>query len=342
MSDGFDWGLRPGGGANDPVKPEATESEPQAEPEPVPESASEPEPDPEPPAPQPAPWEAGSTQLLPQSEPNPFATELFPTEAPAPATELLGSNPIPFGDPDSALDALFGETQFREYESGVVDSGASPFAAKAASEEPGSPVESPERGRVSRSQKVLLWMAGGLVAVLALVALFFVGTRLPAIFAHQASVVLSSPSASPTPTSSAASNGPVANGVHSWSELRGGECLDPYTNPWAEKFTVVDCATPHPAQMVFRGAFDTKTDPTFPGADKLQGQISLLCAAPGVINLAAAGAYDDAQIQGSYAVNDEEWSAGQHDYFCFVSRKSGQPLTGSVAVAPAAPATPAP
>jgi non-ribosomal peptide synthetase component F len=61
-----------------------------------------------------------------------------------------------------------------------------------------------------------------------------------------------------------------------------------------------------------------------------------------VINLAAAGAYNDAQIQGSYAVNEDEWAAGQHDYFCFVSRKTGQPLTGSVAVPRAAPATPAP
>jgi hypothetical protein len=195
---------------------------------------------------------------------------------------------------------------------------------------------------VSRSQKILLSVAGGLVAVLALIALFFVGTRLPALLAHKAPVVLSSPSASPTPTSTAKPVGPVANGIHPWNALLGGECLDPFTTPWAEKFTVVDCAKAHPAQMVFRGTFDTKTDPTFPGIDKLQAQISLLCAAPGVINLAAAGAYNDVQVQGSYAVNEDEWAAGEHDYFCFVSRSSKQPLTGSVAVAPVAPATPAP
>jgi len=344
VSDGFDWGLRPGGGAEEPPEPEPIEPEPEPAPEPAEQPPAAPPataPPAAPPAAQPAPWESGATHLLPQPEPNLFATELFPAESTASATELLGSSPNSSGDPDSALDALFGETQFREYESGVVDSQASPFAAKPAPE-PGSPDGPQPRGPVSRSQKTLLWVAGSLVAVLALVALFFVGTRLPALFAHQAPVVLSSPSASPSPTSTAQGVGPVANGVHSWSELRGGECLDPYTNPWAEKFTVVDCATPHPAQMVFRGTFDTKTDPTFPGADKLQAQISLLCAAPGVINLAAAGAYNDAQIQGSYAVNEDEWAAGEHDYFCFVSRNSGQPLTGSLAVAPAAPATPAP
>jgi hypothetical protein len=359
VSDGFDWGLRPSGADEpaepepieperepEPTEPEPTEPEP-AEPEPAEPAAPEPEPaapDPAaaPQAPQAAPWESGETQLLPQPEPNQFATELFSTQAPAPATDLFGSDPIPSGDPDSALDALFGETQFREYETGVLNPTESPFAVKTESTEPGPWDEPPARAGVSRSQKILLSVVGGLVALLALVALFFVGTRLPAIFAHQAPVVLSTPSASPTPTSTAKPVGPIANGVHPWSELLGGECLDPYTNPWAEKFTVVDCGAPHPAQMVFRGTFDTKTDPTFPGADKLQAQISLLCAAPGVINLAAAGAYNDAQIQGSYAVNDDEWAAGEHDYFCFVSRNSGGPLTGSVAVPPAAPATPAP
>ena len=221
---------------------------------------------------------------MPQPEPNTFATELFsaeaPAQAPAAATELLGSTPVPSGEPDSALDALFGETQFREYEGGVLDSDESPFSARAATAEPGSPDEPPARAGVSRSQKILLSVVGGLVGVLALVALFFVGTRLPAVFAHRAPVILSSPSASPTPTSTAKPVGPVANGVHAWTDLLGGECLDPYTSPWAEKFTVVDCAKPHPAQMVFRGTFDTKTDPSFPGADKLQSEISLLCAAP--------------------------------------------------------------
>ena len=328
MSGGFDWGLRPSGDADEPepVIPAPIEPAP-AEPAPA-------EPTPAP------PWQPGVTQLLPQPEPNLFATELFASEAVAPATELLGSTPSEPEGSDTALDALFGESQFREYDTGVLSSDESPFVAKPVSGEPGW--ESTTPAGISRAQRILLSVAGGLVALLALVALFFVGTRLPGVFAHKAPVASASPSSSPTPTSTAKPVGPVANGVHAWSDLLGGECLNPFTNPWAEKFTVVDCATPHPAQMVFRGTFDTKTDPTFPGADKLQAQMSLLCAAPGVIDLAAAGAYSDAQVQGSYPVTEDEWAQGEHDYFCFVSRKSGQPLTGSVAVPHAAPATPAP
>jgi len=341
---GFDWGLRPSGADDEPEAPEAERPAPeQAAPEapaaepPVAERLA-----PEQPAPQQfAPWESGATQLMPQPEPAAFDTQLLATEAPAPETELLSSDPIASGEPGSALDALFGETQFREYETGVLDSDESPFAVRAARLEAGAEDGAIERAGVSRSQKILLAVAGGLVAALALIALFFVGTRLPAVFAHKAPVASSSPSATPTPTSTAKPVGPVAIGVHPWTNLLGGECLDPYTGPWAEKFTVVDCAKPHPAQMVFRGAFDTSVDPAFPGVDKLQAQISLLCAAPGVIDLAAAGVYNDAQLQGSYAVNEEEWANGEHDYFCFVSRSSGQPLTGSVAIPHPAPTTPA-
>ena len=322
---GFDWGLHPGGGsAEPPVEPPAPpEPGPPAEPAPP----AEPEPPAEP-APEPAPWEPGPTQLIPHVQPA--------EQPPAPATELFPVDPASAAGGDSAIDALFGETQFREYQPGVLDPNERPFAARAAQAEPGSPDVPTARTGVSRAQKVLLSVVGGLVAVLALVALFFVGTRLPALLGPAPAVVISSPSSTPSPTSTAKPVGPIANGVHPWTALLGGECLDPYTNPWAETFTVVDCAAPHPAQMVFRGTFDTKTDPAYPGAEKLQAQISLLCAAPGVINLAAAGAYNDAQVQGSYPINEKEWADGEHDYFCFVSRSSGQQLTGSVAV-PAAP-----
>ncbi len=350
---GFDWGLRPSGGEEEPEAPEPVAPGPAAPgpatPAPAERGPAAPEPAaPEPAAPEPAPepfapWESGATQLLPQPELSSFATELFaaPAAAPAPDTELLGLDPIASGEPDSALDALFGETQFREYETGVLDSNENPFAVRAARLEPDAPGGAPPAAGISRSQKILLSVAGGLVAILALVALFFVGTRIPALVAQPAPAVPSGPSATPTPTSTAKPVGPVANGIHPWTDLLGGECLDPYTGPWAEKFTVVDCAKPHPAQMVFRGTFDTTADPSFPGVEKLQAQISLLCAAPGVINLAAAGVYNDAQLQGSYAVNEDEWANGEHDYFCFVSRSSGQPLTGSVAIPQVASAAPA-
>ena len=63
--------------------------------------------------------------------------------------------------------------------------------------------------------------------------------------------------------------------------------------------------------------------------------MSVLCSAPGVIDLAAAAKYSDVQIEASYPATAGQWDAGDHWYFCFVTRSSGEPLTGSVA-APAA------
>ena len=184
--------------------------------------------------------------------------------------------------------------------------------------------------------------------VLVLVGLFFLGTRIPGLVAGPATVPTATPSASAaaseTPTATAEpapettpeapaapAAGPLAPGTYDWKQLAGGECLEPYTNPWAEEFTVVDCATPHAAQMVKKAPVSEDPAAAFPGEAAIAGQISLLCSAPGVLDLAAAGALNDVQVQGSYPVTAEQWAAGERSYYCFVSRSSAQPITGSLA-----------
>jgi hypothetical protein len=286
-------------------------------------------------------WGGPPTQAMDQSNWEPAPTQLIlpPVEsfgAAAAATELLGAPPDPANAPTSALDALFGESRFREYEAGA-DESENPFKGK-----PKDEAASAKAGGVGTAQKVLLWVAGSLVGVIALVALFLVGTRLPDLLGP-APIVTKSASPSPSPSATVLPIGPVAPGTYAWDELLGGECLDPFESPWDEEFTVVDCAAPHPAQMVFRGEFAV-TDPlneAYPGEAALQSQLALLCSAPGVINLAAAGQYADAQFQASFPATEEQWDDGDRAYFCFVSRSSGEPLTGSVAVPPPPPAEPA-
>ncbi|MHB1171031.1 MAG: hypothetical protein ACYCZY_00755 [Lacisediminihabitans sp.] len=238
----------------------------------------------------------------------------------------------------ASLDALFGEHRFRDYvaEPSVPEN---PFVAKAAPADAAGRVQGEP---LPQAQKVLLWIAGSLVALLALVVLFVIGTKVPALTGPAPAVAISSsPTSSPTPTT--LPPGPLAPGVYKWDRLLGGECLAPYDSAWAEKFTVVDCAQAHPAQMVFRGVFPMAgaTAAPYPGAAALQTQINLLCTAPGVINLAAAGAYSDIQFVASYPATDQQWADGDRSYFCFLTRSSGQPITGSVAVPQAAP-TPKP
>jgi hypothetical protein len=139
------------------------------------------------------------------------------------------------------------------------------------------------------------------------------------------------PTPTPTPTVQPKPAGPQPAGTHPWNTLGGGECIEPFTTPWAETFTVVDCAAPHSAQMVYTNLFSADPAAPYPGADALAQQINLLCTKPGVIDLAAAGAYPDLQLQGTYPATDKQWKDGQRSYYCFASRASGQPLTSSVA-----------
>jgi hypothetical protein len=68
----------------------------------------------------------------------------------------------------------------------------------------------------------------------------------------------------------------------------------------------------------------------YPGEEALRAEMSLLCSAPGVIDLGAAEAYSDLVVQGAYPVTEEEWRDGYREYSCFVSRSSGEPLEGSL------------
>jgi hypothetical protein len=281
------------------------------------------------------------TQAMEQvgwNDPEPAPTQLIlpPVEsfgAAAAATELLGAAPDAANEPTSALDALFGENRFREYEEGASPD-ENPFVRKPEEQSGGA-----KAGGVGTTQKVLLGVAAGLLGILALIGLYLLGTRLPDLLGP-APAVSQSASPSPSPSASALPVGPVAPGVYAWDELLGGECLDPWESPWVEEFTVVDCTAPHPAQLVHRAPFPL-ADPeneAYPGAEAFQAQLALLCAAPGIIDLAAAGAYVDAQVEYSYPATEEQWDEGQRDYFCFVTRSSGEPLTGSVAVPKAPPA----
>jgi hypothetical protein len=293
-----------------------------------------------------------------------------------PAAGLPAAGMIDDAIAPSPIDSLFGETQFKDYEGepliGPIPAELNPFASASSGPAHGGdgdgagagvgnfgagdgssatvlPPRRDSRALVSKNQRAMFWVAGAVIAVLVLVLLFVLGTKIPQLAGRAPAVGISpTPSRTPLATPTAVPTGPAALGVHKWSDLRGGECLDPYTSPFAEKFTVVDCAAAHPAQMVLRGTFPAAASSTatpapsagaadagYPGLEALQAQITLLCTAPGVLNLATAGAYSDIQFQAAYAANADEWKSGQHDYFCFVNRSGADPITGSIAGTPA-------
>lgn len=277
---------------------------------------------------EPAPWEAWQSRPLDPALDG--MTEVI-------EAEIVGIDP-PDGEsnPTPGIDDLFGDGRFHDYGDEPIISGPPPAGPKPPRAAKG------ERAPVSRTQKVLLWVAGGLVAALALVALFLVGTRLPALLGP-APALTPSPTPTPSPSIVILPAGPLEPGEYQWDELLGGECLDPFESAWQDRYTVVDCATPHPAQMVARGRFEDAPGTPFPGAEELQKRINLLCTAASVINYQVAATAIDIQVTASFPVDEDDWDSGNRTYFCFVDRASGEKLTASVAIPqPAVTLTPAP
>ncbi|MCU1425196.1 MAG: hypothetical protein JWM51_1487, partial [Microbacteriaceae bacterium] len=271
------------------------------------------------------------------------------------------------GAPTSALDALFNEREFELYtdespvavfvphsnrSAGSHSAGATEIAATRPAKKqkalraprPATPPRG-KGGHVSHQQKVLAWVAGALVAVLVLVGLFFLGTRLPAADP----VAESTPTPTPSVTASAApvapappqapvvpvaTTGPVAPGPHAWNELLGTECLQPFVSAWEQEYTVVECGQAHTGQLVYRGRFAESALDPYPGVDGLQARMNPLCATPTNIDYGAASLYSDIQVSASFAGTQEAWAQGNRDYYCFVSRSSGQPFATNVATPP--------
>lgn len=303
--------------------------------------------------------EPAPTEAMPAAEvPSDAATELLR----APSPPGVGDAPID-GDVDGdALDAVFGEQNFREYEPTPLlvpppsaapaaaasvppagPAGAAPFGGvtpAGAAAAPGTGAvggDAPQASRLDRTQRALLWVAGSLAAILALIGLFLLGTRIPEWTAAEPEpeptvepLPEPEPEPEPDPLEGVPDGVPLPPGEWEWSLLRGGECLEPWVSPWEEQFTVVDCAEPHAAQLILRQEFP-EAPAEYPGPEALAAPLSLICSSPDVLDFTAAAAYDDIQIQTAYPVTAEEWGGGYRDFFCFISRAGGEPLEGDLA-----------
>ena len=355
---GFSWGLTPSAPAAEPaaeappvlpswgrgrraVEPAAAEPEPLVEPLVEPPAAPPPLVQPPAAAPPSGAWDVPTVATPVQREPEP-GTELTRQEFPgfgAPVddsiegvTEVLGAHPVGLGAPDdegpevSALDSLFGDTKFVEYEDALIP--ALPARASGTelvvTERPRAVAA--ERVSITRNQKILMAVAGGIVAVLLLVVLFLAGSRL----AQNSPPPVADPSPS---TSALPTVGPLPAGEYRWDQLLGGECITPFTSPWADTFTVVPCTQEHQAQLVLTGTLPADPavdDSVYPGADALQARVAALCAAPSVIDYAAVGGLADVQLLGSFAADEQQWLDGDRSFSCFASRAGGATFTTSI------------
>lgn len=280
-----------------------------------------------------------------------------PANVDAPTELLVDASALdPAASGPTTLDTVFGDSAFVEYEDEpLLARRPEPSRpARRAAAPPTAPAATAPAAAAGlpRSQKVLIGIAIGLGVLVAAIAAFIIGMRLPGLvgFGPVASTgpgIESSaapsedaapsdqPSATPTPEpqpseSVAPATGPLPAGVHDWDALVGGECLDPFVDPWQEEYSVVDCAAPHAAQLIAAGTLPGEEVSAYPGEESLAGEIPTLCRAAGVIDLGVASAFRDLQVEGSYPVSAEDWADGERGYRCFVTRSSGEPITGSL------------
>lgn len=180
------------------------------------------------------------------------------------------------------------------------------------------------------------------IALAFLALLFFVGTRITGTAGVGGSGVpaplptSSSPSPTPTPTPTATplARGPVEPGVHRFDELLGGECLSPFSSPWEEEFTVVECSDRHGGQLTARGNLVSEGEDAatadYPGGSAILDRLSSRCSSPKVVDLKRAAKYADLQVQSAYPASAEVWAAGDTLYYCFVSRAGDGKLKGNL------------
>jgi hypothetical protein len=256
------------------------------------------------------------------------------------AQPLTGPTPVDEGGPASGLDALFSTGQFRTYDDAPLLQQLAPTRAEPAT----SPRASAARSGWGAPQRVLIGVAVGLVTALVLVGLFIVGTRSSdALLGAPLTAATSTPDPAPsTPAPAPTAVAPVAPGEWEWDELQGTECVSPFEDAWQQSYTVVDCEEDHAAQLLVRGQFEEDETAAYPGLDELTSRTDSLCASRKVLDYDLAREYADLQVSASFAGDDSEWAAGDHDYFCFVSRSSAAPIAGSVAAMATSGSSPAP
>jgi len=276
----------------------------------------------------------------------PLAEAEAEAEAPAPVADADAQDPLdPFGfgteastspaarDEDAepvAATALLPTAGRASAAAGAAAAGREPAGASRGGSGTDRGGSGGAGGDAARRRRLLLWIAGGLVAVLVLAGLFFLGTKLPFGGQPAASAPATSDSAAPSDTPAPAPTAAQPAGVHAWNTLFGGECIDPFTDAWAEDYTVVDCAAPHAAQLVLRGTLPGEAGAAFPGDAELAAQLGTACQADGVLDQNAISGITDLQLVFSYPLA-EQWDAGERTFYCFANRSSGEPLTASIA-----------
>lgn len=135
------------------------------------------------------------------------------------------------------------------------------------------------------------------------------------------------PRATPTPPVATVPEQPVAG-------IPTGACLQVFPSPRETAYPVVDCASPHIAQVLSKGTLPQPPGTPFPGTQALNAQVGDLCTAPGLLDWNWVAVWnEDVQVELRYPNAEAQWASGNRAYECFVDTYSRHELTGSAVAA---------
>lgn len=130
--------------------------------------------------------------------------------------------------------------------------------------------------------------------------------------------------ARPTPTPAPSVTVPM----RPLSTLAAGDCLQTYPSKSEAAYPVIDCASPHIAQLLAEGTLPSSAGAAFPGKDALDAQVGSLCEKH--LDWAWVAVWnEDVQVDLRYADTPALWASGDRSYYCFVYTYSRHELTGS-------------
>jgi len=113
-----------------------------------------------------------------------------------------------------------------------------------------------------------------------------------------------------------------------------GACLQVFPSPSASSCPVIDCGSPHIAQVLSKGVLPQSADAPFPGAQALNAQVGDLCTAPGLLDWDWVAVWnEDVQVELRYPDSATQWTSGDRAYECFVDTYSRHELTGTAVAA---------
>jgi hypothetical protein len=195
--------------------------------------------------------------------------------------------------------------------------------------EPSTPPK-PRLTQTARGQTIFvsLWVLGTLVTLGLWVGAFVLGQSVGA--PEDAAVEEVIESAESAPQFPELGPPPQAPGTWAWDELRGGECLTGFSDPFAEQFQVVSCSSPHNAELLHAELLSRESSEPYPGDPAVLAAARAACDVRDLVNIEVAQEFSDLRTGYSYPVSQDQWEAGERGVYCFVYSESGATFESSL------------